>query len=131
MGKPIVMGRKTFDAIGKPLPGRTNIVITRDDTYRPPGARVFTDTSEALTVAEEIARADGQDEIMVIGGAQIYRSYLPRADRIYLTEIHRDVEGDAYFPELDAGEWTEVSREDHSESGEDFSFVVLDRVRRI
>jgi len=130
MGKPILMGRKTFESIGKPLPGRTNIVVTRNEQWQHDGVKVVHSLEEALTLAESIAEIDGQTELMVIGGDQIYRSALASADRLYLTEVHAEVEGDAYFPEIDRDQWHEVGREDFSAEGPnpyDYSFVVLDR----
>ncbi|MFQ5618553.1 MAG: dihydrofolate reductase [Rhodospirillales bacterium] len=130
MGKPVIMGRKTFDSIGKPLPGRANIVVTRDPSLRAEGVRMVHGFHEALTVAEGIARADGAEEMIVIGGAQIYDLALPKADRIYLTRIHQSVDGDVRFPEIDPAAWTERSRQ-HVAAGEssspDYSFIVLER----
>ncbi len=124
MGKPIVMGRKTFDSIGRPLPGRTNIVISRDANWTSSGTRSVQTVDQAI----EIAASEGTDEIMVIGGAQIYEIVMPRADRIYLTEVHAPVDGDAFFPAYSDKEWREVSRE-HHDGSPDFSFIILDRVR--
>ncbi len=103
MGKPMIMGRKTFDSIGKPLPGRANIVVTRDPSLRAEGVRVVHDFHEALRVAEGIARGGGAEETIVIGGAQIYELALPKADRIYLTEIHQSVDGKSgpHLPDRD------------------------------
>ncbi len=130
MGKPVIMGRKTFDSIGKPLPGRANIVVTRDPSLRAEGMRVVHDFDEALRVAEDIARADGAEEIIVIGGAQIYELALPKADRIYLTEIHQRVDGDVRFPDIDPRAWTERSRHHvaaEEPSTPDYSFIILER----
>ncbi len=130
MGKPMIMGRKTFDSIGRPLPGRTNIVVTRDPSLRAEGVRVVHDFDEALRVAEGIARADGAEEIIVIGGAQIYELALPKADRIYLTEIHQRVDGDVRFPDIDPRAWTERSRQyvaAEEPSTPDYSFILLER----
>jgi dihydrofolate reductase len=101
MGKPIVMGRITFESIGRPLPGRQNIVITRQEGFVAGGCDVVRSTAEAVEAAA------GADEIMVIGGSQIYAAFLPIADRIYLTRVHTEVEGDAFFPSLDEAEWRE------------------------
>ena len=133
MGKPIIMGRKTYESIGKPLPGRTNIVLTRDTGFHPEGVEVVHDMASAVAVAEAAARDGGVSEIMVIGGVGIYELALPEADRIYLTEVHASPEGDAMFPPLDAGDWLEASREYHpAQPGETSacSFVVLDRKSR-
>lgn len=130
MGKPIIMGRKTFDSIGRPLPGRTNIVLTRDRTFSDAGVRPAYDLAEAIKIAEACSDTQGASEIMIIGGAGIYELALAAASRIYLTEVHMEAAGDTYFPDLDRGDWTEKSREAGSvEPGDscDYSFVVLDR----
>jgi dihydrofolate reductase len=119
LGKPVVMGRKTFASIGRPLPGRDNIVITRDRAWRAEGVRIAHDIAQALALAGEAA------ETMVIGGAELYAALLPLAGRIYLTEIHRDYDGDATF-RLPPGDWREISREDHP-GDPAFSFVVLEK----
>ncbi len=133
VGKPIVMGRKTYESIGRPLPRRTNIIVTRDAIWANAhaGAGIVTagDLASAFALAYEDAHRTGADEIAVIGGAEIYRQALDRADRIYLTEVHGAVEGDTRL-DLDLGGWREVSREPHSPETPDglaFSFVVLDR----
>ena len=107
MGKPILMGRKTYESIGKPLPGRTNIVLTRDKTWSAEGVKPVNAIEQAFQLAESISEIDGQDEMMIIGGDQIYQSTLADIDRIYLTKVHAEVKGDAYFPELDWTEWME------------------------
>lgn len=130
MGKPVVMGRKTFESIGRPLPGRTNIVVTRQAGYAPEGARVVASLAEALALAEDIALIDGTEELMVIGGAEIYREALPLATRLYLTEVHADVEGDAFLPPIDWVQWREVARERHDAGGSNpypYSFVIYER----
>ena len=111
MGKPIVMGRKTFQSIGKPLDGRDNIVVTRDPAFEVAGVSTCETISDALTLARVLAKTSGADEIMVIGGAEIYDAAFPVADRIYLTRVHANVEGDRHFSVLDAGEWRETSSE--------------------
>lgn len=129
-GKPVIMGRKTYDSIGKPLKGRTNIVVTRDQEWAAKGVVVCHDLREAEKTARERAVADGVDEIMVIGGAEIYARFLNAADRIYLTEVHRRYEGDAWFTTPDKTEWKEVFRERYppdDEGGPSYSWVVLDR----
>jgi dihydrofolate reductase len=129
MGKPIIMGRKTFESIGRPLPGRDNIVITRDPGWRAEGVTVVRSPAAAL---ERLCQAEpAVKEAMVIGGAEIYRQMLPQAERLYLTQVHAQVEGDALFPELVQDEWCEVSREDHPASGDNpypYSFIVMERV---
>ena len=130
MGKPIVMGRKTFDSIGRPLPGRTNIVITRNPGFSAEGVRVVASLDEALRLAADIALTDGAPELVVIGGAEIYRASIPRADRLYITEVHASIEGDAFLPRIDWTHWREVSRERHCASDAnpyDYSFVVYQR----
>ena len=107
MGRPIVMGRRTWDSIGRPLPGRRNIVVSRDLAWRAPGAEA------AGSLDDAIARCDDQPEVFVIGGAQVYALALPRADRIVATEIDRAYDGDAWFPALDAEAWRAVAREAH------------------
>jgi dihydrofolate reductase len=131
MGKPIVMGRKTFESIGKPLPGRSNIVVSRNPDYRAEGVAVVGSLTEALELATDIAVIDGKDELMVIGGAAIYAAAIPLADRLYITEVHAEVAGDAYLPEVDWSEWRELVRERHAAAGPnpyDFSFVVYQRL---
>jgi dihydrofolate reductase len=108
MGKPIVMGRKTFESIGKPLPGRQNIVVTRDANYRREGVTVVNDAESALRAAGAVP------EIMVIGGAELFRALLPRARRIHLTRVHGEIEGDVMWPALDDREWSVVEREAHA-----------------
>ncbi len=105
MGKPMIMGRKTFQSIGKPLPGRDSIVLTRAPSFAAPGAFVARSVEGALTLAEACAAARGASEICVIGGGEIYAQTIDRADRIYLTEVHAKLDGDAVFPALDSGKW--------------------------
>lgn len=126
MRKPIVMGRKTFESIGRPLPGRPNIVLTRDRDWTAKDVSVFSSIEDALQ------NLGDHEEVMIIGGAQIYSALLSRADRLYLTEIDTLVDGgDAFFPDLDDAEWTEVSRETHPAVGAApaHAFVTLDRVK--
>lgn len=125
LGKPVLMGRKTFDSIGKPLAGRRNIVVTQDRAFRADGVEV------AHSVDAALAAAAAAPELMVIGGASFYAQLLPRADRLYLTEIHHRFAGDAYFPAFDARGWRETSRSDHAADATNpypYSFVVLERV---
>jgi len=131
MGKPILMGRKTYESIGKPLPGRANIVLTRNESWSAEGVKTVNSLMQAFELAQSIVEIDGQDEMMVIGGDQIYQSTLADIDRIYLTKVHAEVKGDAYFPELDWSQWKEVGREDFEAAGPnpyDYSFIVYDRV---
>lgn len=125
MGHPIVMGRRTWESIGRPLPGRTSIVLTRQDGYRAEGAVVVNSLEAAIEAAGEC------DELMVIGGAWLFQAVLDRAHRIYLTAIHAQFEGDTYFPGLNEDEWACVSREDHEKDDKnpcDYSFMVLERI---
>jgi dihydrofolate reductase len=108
MGKPIVMGRRTFESIGKPLPGRQNIVVTRDPNYRREGVTIVHDAEAALRAAGQVA------EVMIIGGAELFRALLPRAGRIHLTRVHGNIEGDVMWPALDPREWSVVERESHA-----------------
>ena len=107
LGKPVVMGRKTWESIGRPLPERHNVIMTRSPDFEAPGATVVGSVDAVL---ELLADAE---EIMIIGGGAIYEEFLDRADRIYLTEVDADVDGDVRFPALDAGDWEEVDREHH------------------
>ncbi|MBI5659042.1 MAG: dihydrofolate reductase [Nitrosomonadales bacterium] len=110
MGHHIIMGRKTFDSIGKPLPGRTTVVVTRNrELELPPGCLV------AHSLEEAIAACAGDEEVFIAGGAELYAQALLFADTLYLTELQQQVEGDAHFPELDRGAWQEVSRERRSQ----------------
>ena len=111
LGKPIIMGRRTFQSIGKPLDGRDNIVVTRDPYFEIAGVSICSSVSEALTLARVLARTRGADEIMIIGGADLYAATLEVADRVYLTRVHASPEGDRHFPVLDPKQWAEVARE--------------------
>jgi dihydrofolate reductase len=126
MGKPILMGRRTWESIGRPLPGRTSIVITRDRGYEAEGCIVVHSVDAALRAAQ------GHDEIMVIGGEQLYRQLLPQADTLYVTLVDGEFPGDAFFPELDQSEWREVERREHApdeKNAQTCSFLRLERVR--
>ena len=111
MGKPIVMGRRTYQSIGRPLDGRDNIVVTRNPAFEAAGVSVCDTVSDALRLARILATTKGEDEIMVIGGAAIFEATLPVADRIYLTRIEARPDGDTYFSEPDSASWVEKSRE--------------------
>jgi dihydrofolate reductase len=124
LGKPVLMGRKTFDSIGKPLPGRRNIVVTRDATLAIEGCEVVSSADVALELCHDEA------EVMIIGGASFYEQMLPRADRLYLTLVHADVAGDAHFPAINFNEWREIERHDHNADSANpfnYSFVILER----
>lgn len=132
MGKPIVMGRRTFESLPRVLDGRLNIVLTRDAAFEAPGAVVVHDLEEALNVARREAERSDAGEITVIGGAEVFSAVLPQAGRIYLTEVEAAPDADTWFPDFDRSEWREVSREAHPAGPKDdyaFSFVVLDRRR--
>jgi len=123
-GKPVLMGRKTYESIGRPLPDRTNIVVSRDPDFHAEGCIVTADLEAALAAAGEA------EEVMVMGGAAIYEQLLPRAERLYLTEVHAHPEGDAFFPPLDPDDWQEQERTDHPADKDHphaYSFVVLTR----
>ena len=125
MGKPIVMGRLTFESIGRPLPGRQNIVVTRQCDYVADGCDVVDSAEEAILIAGDV------DEIMVIGGGKIYSLFLPFAKRIHLTRVHAEVEGDAQFAALNDAEWHMTSREKRNADERhdfDFAFEIWDRV---
>ena len=111
MGKPLIMGRRTFQSLKKPLDGRDNIVITRNTDFSPAGAIIAHDFASALEAARDCALMRGVDEIPVIGGTTVFESALPLAHRIYKTEVHSSPAGDAFFPHVDWGKWLEVSRE--------------------
>ena len=138
LGKPLIMGRKTFQSIGKPLPGRETIVVTRDASFAAPGdgksapgVLVAHDVESALTLAATIARRMGADEIIIAGGGQLYRQTIGRADRLAITEVNLAPAGDVTFPAIDPAQWREASRAAHSASEHDeSSFVFVDYVRR-
>ncbi len=123
MGHHIIMGRKTYESIGKPLPGRTTVIVTRNAGYREEGCVTATSLSEAIGVCGD------DEEVFFVGGAELYAQVLPRADRLYLTEIQAEFEGDAHFPVFDFGQWREVKREAHvNEEGLGYHFVTYQRV---
>lgn len=138
IGKPVVMGRKTFESIGRPLPKRTNIVLTRREGWSADGVKVVHSLSQALelvrTLATEAPQEQGQDviapEVMIIGGADIFALALPMADRLYLTRVLGSPEGDTYFPPFDPADWSEVSSipgQPADDGAHTHDFVVLDR----
>lgn len=123
-GKPVLMGRKTYDSIGKPLPGRRNIIISRDARLVLEGCEVFNSVETALKNCGDVT------EVMIIGGASFYEQMLPRAQRLYLTLVHAKVEGDAHFPVIDFSVWREIERTDHTADAANrfnYSFVILER----
>ncbi len=119
-GHPVLMGRKTWESIPekfRPLPGRTNILVTRQKEYdAPDGVKIYSDVNEALN-------AHSDEDLFVIGGGEIYRQTIDRADVIYLTRVHREIEGDSFFPEIDPSVWEETERDDR----DDFSFLTYER----
>jgi dihydrofolate reductase len=122
-GHTIIMGRKTFDSMGKPLPNRRNIVITRNADLKIEGAEVTTSLDDALALCKT------EEEVFIIGGAEIYKEALDKTDRIYLTTVHQRFEGDAYFPELDRNKWVETAREEHQRDEKNkiaFTFSTLE-----
>ena len=131
LGKPVIMGRKTWDSLQKqPLPGRTNIVLSRDGSFQPSGAVVCERWEEAVAIGREQAAEDGVGEVCVIGGQQVFELALPKTRRLYLSEVDAEPEGDAWF-RFDEGGWREVRREEHARGEADdhaFVFRVLERV---
>ena len=126
LGKPVVMGRKTYQSIGKPLPGRTNIVVTRDPKFAADGVLVARSVETALALAREDALQRGADEIMVIGGTEIFAQTMPLADRLEITEVHAKPAGDVFFPPIDRKHWRETARSRHPAGPKDeaaFSYV--------
>lgn len=124
LGKTIVMGRKTFESIGKPLPQRTHIIISRNADFQVPGCQVVDSISAAIKAAEAC------EELMIFGGEKIFEAFLPLADTLYLTLIHANLTGDTYFPSWDRAQWQEISRTDHAADAQnpyDYSFVTLAR----
>lgn len=124
VGKPLIMGRRTFESIGRALPERTSIVLTRDPSF------AAKDVLVARTPEEALALAAGAEEAIVFGGAEIFRLFMPLADRMYVTEIDAEFEGDTFFPKFDRAEWQEVERREHAPDEKDpyrYAFVTLDR----
>jgi len=128
MGKPIVMGRLTFDSVGSPLPGRTNIVVSSNKDVQIDGVKVANSIDQALSLAQKESARIGVGEIIIAGGAQIYEATLNLCTRIYITEVHQNPEGDIFFPIVDWDAWSEVSRKFHSPANgwPAFSFVVYE-----
>jgi dihydrofolate reductase len=131
MGKPVLMGRKTYLSIGKPLPGRTNIVVSRDTSFAPDGVMVARDLSSAMAMAREDVARRGAGEIVVIGGTDIFTQTMPLADRLEITHVHARPAGDTHFPPIDATQWRAVARSEHPAGPQDeagFSYVTYARV---
>ncbi|MFN3657098.1 MAG: dihydrofolate reductase [Pseudolabrys sp.] len=132
INKPVIMGRKTYESIGRLLPGRTNIVLSRDLSQRAPGAVHATSFDAALAFARDDATRRGVDEIMVIGGSDVFALAMPRADRLEITRVHASPEGDVKFPAIDPAHWREVRREHHPRGPQDevdFTILTYERVK--
>lgn len=126
IGKPVIMGQKTFESIGRILPDRTNIVLTLDKGFSFPGVKVVYSIEEAIGIAKDT----GAQEAMICGGASIYRQFLPLSDRLYLTIIDTEIDGDAFFPEIDFNKWKEVKKIENKKDKENkfnYTFLVLER----
>ncbi len=125
MGKPIIMGRKTHESIGRPLPGRQNIVISKNNKFMAAGCVLVSSIADALLAAGDV------EEVMFMGGASLYEQVLPQVNRLYLTQVHASLEGDTWFPQWDQAAWREISRVDHladEKNAFDYSFMVLERL---
>ena len=125
MGKPIMMGRKTYESIGRPLPGRRNIIISRNPNYQKTGCEVYNSIVTAIQACRNV------QELMIIGGSGLYKVLLPSADKIYLTFINSEFSGDTFFPDFDQSQWREIKRIDITDDNQvdfDYSFITLSRV---
>lgn len=126
LGHHVIMGRKSFESIGRPLPNRTNIVITRDPFFVATGCIIAHSVEEALQIAE----ANGEEEVFIIGGGEIYRQSWPYLDRIYLTKVETEVDGDVFFPLIDENDWEEIASESHQADEKnpfDYTFLILEK----
>lgn len=132
LGKPVIMGRKTFASVGRVLPGRETIVVTRDQTFvPPPGVFVAADVEAALTLGQARAQALSAKEIILAGGGEIFSALIDRVDRLYVTFVALSPPGDAFFPPIDWSKWEEVRREEHTpQKGDEVAFAFVDYVRR-
>jgi dihydrofolate reductase len=131
LGKPVIMGRKTFESIGRPLPGRDNIVVTRDAAFHAEGVVVARSLDEALRIAGETAVKGGGRDIMIAGGGDIYAQTIDGADRLHITEVEMEPDGDAWFPVIDRKTWRETSRERHAKGpDDDAAYAFVDYARR-
>jgi dihydrofolate reductase len=131
LGKPVIMGRLTFESIRRPLPRRTNFVVSGRQDFRPDGVEVVAELETAIDRAKQVAARDGVDEVMVLGGGQIYRAALDRADRVYLTRVHARPDGDAWFPRLDPAQWRLVASDEQPADDENpiaCSYCIFDRI---
>jgi dihydrofolate reductase len=130
LGKPVIMGRKTYLSIGKPLDGRDNIVLSRQPAFRPPGVAVVAEIGEAVQLGRRLAAQKGVDEVAIIGGAEVFRAALPLTDRIYLTSVKATPPGETWLPQFDPQTWQEVAREAMPKGPRDqycADFIVLER----
>lgn len=130
IGRPVIMGRKTYQSLGRPLPGRTNIVVTRDAAFQAKGAIVVSSLARARAIADGDAHRRGVQDVIVIGGADLYAQFMDAADRLEITEVHISPAGDTVFPDRNPGEWVEVFREKHTAAGDDtcdYSYVTYCR----
>lgn len=133
LGKPVVMGRKTFESLGRPLPGRANVVITRNSQFRPEGVFLASDLNDGLAVAQDLAAQSASGAIAVIGGGEIYRQAMAIADRLEITEVDAEPEGDTVFPAIDPAVWREVARVPGLQGAKDstaFTFVTYRRAHK-
>ncbi len=131
LGKPVIMGRKTWASIGRPLPGRPNLVVTRDANFKAEGASVWSNLDVAIAAAHAMADTSGADEVCIIGGGELYAQTIARADRLYVTDVEAAPIGDAIFPAIVEADWHETSREAFArgpKDDHDFTLRVLDRV---
>tara|TARA_R110002050_G_scaffold269917_2_gene412663 strand:+ start:213585 stop:214076 length:492 start_codon:yes stop_codon:yes gene_type:complete len=127
MGKPLIMGRNTHESIGRALPGRKNIIVTKNKTYQAEDCTVVHSINDALLACENM------DEVMVMGGASLYEQLLPTADKLYLTQVHASLAGDTWFPTFEKNEWIEISRENHQADEKNeyaYSFIVYDKIKK-
>jgi dihydrofolate reductase len=132
MGRPLLMGRKTFQSIGRPLPGRHMVVLTRDPDFAAEGVTTAASLDAAMALGQELARQHGADSVVIGGGENVYRQALPLCDRLHLTLVHAEPPGDARFPEFSRAEWDEISREPHPAGPDDeHPFTFLDLKRRM
>jgi len=125
MGKPLIMGRNTHDSIGRALPGRKNIIVTKNERYQ------VNDCTIVHSISDALLACDQADEVMVMGGASLYEQLLPIADKLYLTQVHASLAGDTWFPEWNKNEWSEIKREDHladDRNQYDYSFIVYEKI---
>ncbi len=130
MGKPMIMGRKTFESIGKPLPGRISVVVTRDKNCQADGAVVVNDTGAAVDVSQELAAGQGANEVAVVGGGEIYRQLIDRCEVLHVTQVHAQPDGDTLFPEIEPDQWQLESEEDIPKSDADSAATTYRIYRR-